>query len=159
MAESIPPLPQKTVDRIRKWVYVDLAMLLSNDPPTGEPSTITVNGQTLIVNSPGHRPKKQKVILDIHSWTQAYSAYAATLVSAEETTKLESAGLLAHMYNVLQLVRDLGGNQWVQYDRAFREWAAPKELRVWGNSIYQSSVNVWPLNRDQHPALRVLQTQ
>ena len=36
------------------------------------------------------------------------------------------------MYNVLQLARDLGGTQWVQYDKAFREWAAAKELRVWG---------------------------
>ena len=25
-----------------------------------------------------------------------------------------------------------GGTQWTQYDKAFREWAAAKELRVWG---------------------------
>ena len=63
---------------------------------------------------------------------QAYSTYAAALTLVEETTKPESAGLLTHLYNVLQLARDLGGNQWVQYDRAFRECAAAKELRVWG---------------------------
>ena len=109
VAEGIPLLPQKTVDKIRKWEYVDLATLLSNEPPTGEPSMITVNGQTLIVNPPDNQAKKCKVILDLHSWMQAYSAYAAALTSAEETTKPESAGLLAHMYNVLKLAKDLVG--------------------------------------------------
>ena len=93
---------------------------------------ITVNGQTLIVNPPDNQSKKRKVMLDLHSWMQAYSAYAAALTSAEETTKPESAVLLAHMYNVLQLAKDLGDTQWTQYDKAFMEWAAAKELRVWG---------------------------
>ena len=101
VAEGIPPLPQKTFDKVQKWEYVELATLLSNDPPTEEPSTITVSGQTLIVNLPDHQSKKRKVTLDLHSWMQAYFAYAAALTLAEETTKSESAGLLAHMYNVL----------------------------------------------------------
>ena len=125
-------MPQKTVEKIRRWEYMDLATLLSNDPSTGKPSTITVNGQTLTVNPPSHQSKKQKVTLDIPSWMQAYSAYAAALTSAEETSKPESASLLAHMHNVLQLAGDLGGNQWMQYDKAFREWAAAQEVRVWG---------------------------
>ena len=41
----------------------------------------------------------------------------------------------------------------MQYDQAFREWVAAKEVRVWGNSICQSSASVWQLNRDQHPSL------
>ena len=45
VAEGIPPIPLKTVEKIRRWEYMDLATMLSNDPPTGEPSTITVNGQ------------------------------------------------------------------------------------------------------------------
>ena len=82
---------------------------------------ITVNSQTLIVNPQDHQSKKHKVTLDLHSWMQAYSAYdAATLTLGEETTKPESATLLAHMYNVLQLARGLGGTQWVQYNKAFR---------------------------------------
>ena len=67
--------------------------------------------------------------MDIHSWVQAYSMYAAALTSAETTTKSEAAGLLAHMYNVLQLAKDLGGNHWLQYDKMFREWAAAKGRR------------------------------
>ena len=79
---------------------------------------ITVNGQTLIVNPLDHQSKKCKVTLSIHSWMQAYSAYAA-LTSAEETTKPEPAGLLAHTDIDLQLARDLGGNQWVQYNCSY----------------------------------------
>ena len=110
VAEGIPPLPQKTVDKIQKWEYVDLATLLSNELPTGESSMITVNGQTLIVNPPENQTKKCKVILDLHSWMQAYSAYAAGLTSAEETTKPESAGLLAHMYICPATGKRFGGN-------------------------------------------------
>ena len=62
---------------------------------------------------------------------QAYSTYAAALTLTGKTTKPESANLLAHMYNVLQLAGDLGENQWAQYGRAFSKWAAAKELRVW----------------------------
>ena len=88
---------------------MDLATLLSNHLPIEEPSTIKVNGQTLIVNPLDHQSEKRKVKLDIHSWMQAYSTYTAALTPAEETTKPDSAGLLAHIYNVLQLARDLGG--------------------------------------------------
>ena len=135
VAEGIPPLPLKILEKICKWEYVDLTTLLSNDHAGETPASLMVsaNGQTLIVNLPDHQSKKWKVTLDIHSWTQAYSVYAAALTSAEATTKPESAGLLAHMYNVLQLARDLGGNQWLQYDKAFREWAAAKDVRLWGD--------------------------
>ena len=36
------------------------------------------------------------------------------------------------MSTILQLARDLGGNQWIQYDKVYREWAAAKEIKVWG---------------------------
>ena len=141
VAEGIPPLLLKTLEKIRKWDYVDLTTLLSNDHAGETPASLMVsaNSQTLIVNLPDHKSKKQKVTLDIHSWTQAYSVYAAALTSAEATTKPESAGLLAHMNNVLQLARDLGGNQWLQYDKSFREWAAAKDRVI---SISQFSVIV-----------------
>lgn len=67
-----------------------------------------VNGQTLVVTPSVHLTKKRKVMMDIHSWTQAYSMYVAALISAEATSKSESAGLLAHMFNALQLAKDLG---------------------------------------------------
>ena len=58
--------------------------------------------------------------------------YAAVLMSADSTTKAESAGLMAHMFNKLQIVKDMGGSQWLNYDRTFREWAAAKNIRRWG---------------------------
>ena len=45
--------------------------------------------------------------------------YAAALISADSITKPESAGLLAHMFSILQLVKDLGGSQWLHYDKSF----------------------------------------
>ena len=57
----------------------------------------------------------------------------------------------------IQLARDLGGNQWVEYDRAFREWAAAKKLRVWRTQ----STNLLPVSGHSTeistPASRVIQ--
>ena len=39
---------------------------------------------------------------DVQSWSQAFSMYASALMSANSTTKPESAGLLAHTFSVLQ---------------------------------------------------------
>ena len=36
------------------------------------------------------------------------------------------------MATILRLAKDLGGSQWIQYNKLFREWAAAKEIKVWG---------------------------
>ena len=127
-----PPIPSKVLEKIRRWEYIDLAMLLANDTPDDNLSTVVFNGQALVVSPSANPTKKRKIALDIQSWLQAYSMYAAALISADSTTKPESAGLLAHMFSVLQLAKDLGGSQWVHYDKSFREWAAAKNVRSWG---------------------------
>ena len=53
--------------------------------------------------------------------------YVAVLTSADSTTKAESAGLMAHMFSMLQIAKDLGGSQWLNYDGTFREWVAAKK--------------------------------
>ena len=43
------------------------------------------------------------------------------------------------MFLMVRLSRDLEGNHWLQYDKDFWEWAAAKDLKVWGKlnlSIY-----------------------
>ena len=132
VADGIPPIPSKVLKKIRKWEYVDLASLLANDTPSDNTTTVMVNGQTLVVSPAANPPKKRRIAWDIQSWLQAYSMYATALISADSTTKPESAGLLAHMFSVLQLAKDLGGSQWLHYDRSFREWAAAKNIRIWG---------------------------
>ena len=55
----------------------------------------------------------------------------AVLLSTDTTTREEATGLAAHLHLVLQLSQDLG-SQWLKHDRDFREWAAAKSLRKWG---------------------------
>ena len=62
----------------------------------------------------------------------AFSVFMAVLLSSEDTTKEEAAGLAAHCYLILQMSKDLQGAQWAQYDQDFREWAAAKGIRQWG---------------------------
>ena len=56
----------------------------------------------------------------------------AVMLSVEATSKEEAAGLAAHMHLILQLSQDLGGTQWLRYDQEFREWAAAKGMKRWG---------------------------
>ena len=78
-----------------------------------------------------YQTKNRKVALDILLDT----TYAVALTSAEDATKPESAGLLAHMY--LQHTatgNGSGGSQGLQCNKVFREWAAVKELKSMGRS-------------------------
>ena len=54
------------------------------------------------------------------------------MLSNSATSKEEAAGLAAHMHLILQLSGDLRGLQWLRYDQEFREWAAAKGVRRWG---------------------------
>ena len=42
-------------------------------------------------------------------------------------------GLWCHMHLINQLSQDLGCGQWLSYDSDFREWAAAKGVRKWGD--------------------------
>ena len=73
--------------------------------------------------------------------------YASALISANSTTKPESAGLLAHMFSVLQLAKDLGGSQWLHYGRPFREWVAAKKHKDLGRTKLADILSVLPVTQ------------
>ena len=94
---------------------------------------------------------RKKQIVDFPTWAQAFSIYAAGLAAVNSTTKEQVMGLMAHMFLMVQLSWDLGVNHWLQYDKDFREWAAAKHLKVWGElnlTIYGRC-----LAMHQHPML------
>ena len=133
ITEGIPPLSTKLVERIRKWEFIDLADLLTEALMKPEDySSKVVTGQVILVQSLEQVKRKKKQVTDAISWSQAFAIYMAVLASAEKTKKEEIAGLLAHQNLVLQMSKDLGGLKWHQYDMEFREWAAAKGTRVWG---------------------------
>ena len=57
--------------------------------------------------------------MDLYTWIQAFSICAAGLAAASLSTKEQVVGLMAHMFLMLQLSRDLGGTHWLQYDIDF----------------------------------------
>ena len=59
------------------------------------------------------------------------SKYLAVLVSTEATSKEEAAGLVAYMHQVVRLSRGRGF-KWLKYDTEFRDWAAAKQIQMWG---------------------------
>ena len=132
VAEGIPPIQAKLVEQMRRWEYVDLAKLLGGQEIVAEEATVVVDGQKLLMEVAQRGQWRQSAISNIWSWLQAYSRYMAVVLSAETMSKEEAAGLAAHMHLILQLSRDLGGIQWLRYDQEFREWAAVKGVKRWG---------------------------
>lgn len=132
IAEGMPPIPQKLLDKIRRWDYIDLALLLNDPYHKVEELPIQQQGQVILFQSVEQAQKRKKQIEDISSWVQAFSVYVAALSSAETTTREEGVGLVAHLHLINQLARELGGSQWLKYDADYREWAAAKGVRTWG---------------------------
>jgi len=139
ITEGIPPVPLRLIEKIRRWEFVDLGQLLMGTEP--EEGAATMMDGHIVPSRPSHKGPaiRRFTITDISSWLQAYARFMAVLVSAPATSKDEAAGLAAHQHVILQLAQDLGGRQWMVYGWEYREWAAPKSVRVWGElnlSIY-----------------------
>jgi len=127
VAEGVPPVSCRLVEKIRKWEFINMADLLKENAGR-EPQFMVVNGQLVAVQS----QMKSKAPLTILKWLQAFNIFMAVLLSCEDTSKEEAAGLAAHSFLIVQLSEDLQGPQWLHYDQNFREWAAAKGLRKWG---------------------------
>jgi len=119
VAEGIPPVACRLVEKLRKWEYINLTDFLK-DHTTPE-QFIVVNGQVMSLHT-DQRPRSSKDILYILSWLQAFSMFSTVLLSSEDTTKEEAAGLAVHSYLILQMSKDLRVSQWYQYDQNFHEW-------------------------------------
>lgn len=131
VAEGIPPIPLRLVEKIRRWEFVDLATLLNDSLHKADDTTAHQQGQVL-VQTLEQAQRRRRQIVDIFTWVRAFSIYTAALASAEATSKEEVVGLISHLHLINQLSRELGGSQWLRYDTDFREWAAAKGVRKWG---------------------------
>lgn len=133
IAEGLPPIQTKLLEKIRRWEFVDLALLLHDSTSRSDEFLLQQRGERVVlVQSVEQAQRRRRQIGDILSWTKAFSIYGAALSSDEGTSKEEIVGLWAHMHLVNQLSRDLNGNRWLAYDSEFREWAAAKGVRRWG---------------------------
>ena len=133
VAEGIPPVATKLLEKIRRWEFIDLALLISeaggqrsDDIPSLQ------DGRVVLIQSVEQAQRRKRQISDINMWTRAFAVYMASLASAVTTTMEQMVGLIAHLHLITQLSKDLSGGRWLRYDRDYREWAAAKGVRKWG---------------------------
>ena len=93
VVEGLPPISTKLLDKIRRWEFVDLSLLLHDPSSKAEELLWQQKGQVMIVQSIEQAQRRRKQITDIFSWTKAFAIYCAALSSAEETT-LSVSGLI-----------------------------------------------------------------
>ena len=83
IAEGLPPVSTKLLEKIQKRQFVELASLLSHDTLSrGDSLTITQDGRSMIVR-PQDKSLSRKKINNITTWLQAFSVYAAILAASE----------------------------------------------------------------------------
>ena len=118
MVDGITPIPTKLIEKIRRWEFIDLSKLLSNEPSISDCSAVVINGQLIRIEPYPQSRHGRLAISDIVSWMEAFSEYLAVLVSIEATSKEEAAGLMAYMHQVVRLSR-ARGFKWLKYDTEF----------------------------------------
>lgn len=134
ITEGMPPIASKLLDKIRRWEYTDLALLLHVGESSQKIDEVPSlpDGRVVIFQSWEQAQRRRKQIGDTHSWSQAFTVYMAALASANSTGKEEVVGLIAYAHLILQLSKETGGLRWLKYDQQFREWAAAKGVKIWG---------------------------
>ena len=132
ITEGIPLVSFKAVERIRQWEFVELANLLITQDIKSDEYFFIVDSDQPGYRAPSRGQGKLPVIDNIMTWLTAFSRFMAVILSTEAISKEEAAGLAAHQHVILQLYNDLGGNRWLKYDTEYREWAAAKGIRIWG---------------------------
>ena len=133
VAEGIPPIATKLLERIRKWEFIDLALLIGDPNRKVDEVPYLNEGKVVLFQLLEQAQPRKRQIVDIQLWTQAFTVFMAAMASASSTSKEEVVGLIAHSYLILQLSCDMGGLRWIKYDQEYREWAEAKGIRRWGD--------------------------
>lgn len=73
VAEGLPPIAARLLEKIRRWEYVDLVTLLHDPSSKLEEYLLQQQSQVVLVQSVGQAQKKKKHICDLFSWTKAFT--------------------------------------------------------------------------------------
>ena len=105
VAEGIPPIPTKLLEKIRRWEFIDLSTLSGDQIQPSDNSTSYYSSNHIVIIDTFDRaaPRKRKAISDMFTWVQAYLVLMAALASDPATSKEESVVLIAHQHIILQI--------------------------------------------------------
>lgn len=114
VGDGLPPVPQKTVDRIQKGEYVEMGDLLPEfwvAPREGEDKT--AQGMA--------RSRGRRRTQDICVWSQCFAIYVAVM-SAKWPQRVPE--MMAYMIQIIRASQEYEGLWWFVYDEAYRRQAA-----------------------------------
>ena len=84
LAEALPPILTKLLEKIQHWEFINLTSLLSGEPSAFKSETVTPSheGQQILMVDPQSKPShRKKQIVDLPTWVQVSSIYAARLAA------------------------------------------------------------------------------
>ena len=135
IAEGLRLLPCKIVQKIQSGEFVDLELLLPNPRAKSEVALSQRQDGVLVVQFLENLKKRKPRILVYPQWVEAFSVYTAVLGKKHPQFIPD---LMAYQVLIKEASAHSGA-RWLNYDREFREKAAAKNLRQWG----ERDPNLW----------------
>ena len=120
---SLPPVPQKLVNRIQAGEFVDMAELL--------PDRMGVTSAPLFAEKKDDKQPaktKRRQVTNILEWVQCYSIYIAVL-TARHPNRIQD--LMGYQALIVKACPEYGSETWLGYDRRFCQLAAASPDTVW----------------------------
>ena len=118
VAEGLPPIAARLLEKIRRWEYVDLATLLHDPSSKLEEYLLQQQGQVVLVQSVEQAQKKKKSIFAISSPGLKHLPYCVR--PCPWTQLLRRRKLWTHCHLINRLSRDLGGSLSLAYYMEYR---------------------------------------
>ena len=123
-----PSLPQKVIQKIMAFEYVDFADLLPDQLRTSGAGEINNKFVILPESTYETQRKKKRQIPDIATWIQVYSIYFLAMASHFKEMVPE---LIAYQLCIVQHSKRFEYPSWLHYDVEFRQWAAATKFMQW----------------------------
>ena len=118
---SLPPIPKRLLKAIKAGRYVDLGDLL--------PEALAEAFDTAIKEGKEDKPSKKAFPINTPlDWGLAFATFASASTHFHPS---KAQQLLAYSGIIFRLVREVVGNAWQRYDRAFRKAAAINPSLQW----------------------------
>ena len=119
IGEALPPVPEKLVNRIYRWQFIDMAELLPE---------AFVSARAPSQMGPSAVVYQKWPATNVLIWVQCFGVYVGILAKQFPDAVPE---LMSYMISIIKASKNYEGLAWVNYDTLYCRWAAATNCRKW----------------------------
>ena len=119
IGEALPPIPEKLMNRIYRWEFIDMVELLPE-------ALVSARAPSQI--GPSALVYRKRPVSDVLIWVQYFGIYVGILAKQFPDAVPE---LMSYMVSIIKASADNQGLAWVKYDTFYHRRAAATNCRKW----------------------------